>query len=619
MRYRTDIDGLRAIAIIPVVLFHYGLKHPFSGGFVGVDVFFVISGFLITWHIDDEILNGSFSIADFYNRRIRRIFPALFAVLLFCFVCSLIVEIPPEVENTRNGILGATFFVSNVVFYHMSGYFDTLSQDNPLLHTWSLSVEEQFYIIVPLALFLVQKFAERAKVFVLFGVLFASFLFCSFEVYHNPSAAFYLVQNRAWELLVGAAVAIGGIPIVKSPRLLEALGVAGIVLILGSVFIINTKSAFPGPGALAPCLGAALILYAGGIQSTAVASALSVRPLRFVGLVSYSLYLWHWPIWVFFCTYYKPDFLSTVLLIALAFGVSVLSWRFIETPFRAQPFRLSAIGTVGVAGAVMAGMALLAVIAVPLSSSMAHYSPAVKNIMAYMDYKPAEMRDGTCFLDLHDEDLPSFKASHCLDVNPAEPNYLILGDSHAADLWYGLAHVNPGVNFLQATVPSCEPIMGKGGGKCGALMRYMFDEFIPAHHLDGIILSANWLGGDLKDAIATAQKLKPYAGQVVIFGPSPEYDQPLPLLLARGLMKHDMSFVFDHLLRDRQARDKAFAALAAKAGVEYVSIYQLLCAGGECVTTVHGDTPILFDADHFTPTGSELLATKIKLFPGDPK
>jgi peptidoglycan/LPS O-acetylase OafA/YrhL len=263
-RYRRDIDGLRAFAILPVVFFHYGLKHPFNGGFVGVDVFFVISGFLITKHINDEMENRTFSVFDFYNRRIRRIFPALFFVLLFCFVCSLIIEIPPEARSTSHGILGATFFVSNIVFYKMSGYFDASSQDNPLLHTWSLSVEEQFYVVAPIIFFVIKRFYNEKLNLVLCTMLILSFFLCYYQVYHNSSSAFYLVQDRAWEILLGSVVAVGGIPRATDQRMIEALGAAGILLILGSVFILDTKSLFPGPGALAPCFGTALVLYSGG-------------------------------------------------------------------------------------------------------------------------------------------------------------------------------------------------------------------------------------------------------------------------------------------------------------------------------------------------------------------
>jgi hypothetical protein len=314
-----------------------------------------------------------------------------------------------------------------------------------------------------------------------------------------------------------------------------------------------------------------------------------------------------------------PDALSTSLLIVVAFCVSVLSWQFIEKPFRAKPFRMGSIGTIGVAGGAMAATALLAYISVPLNSKLWHYNTAESNIMSYMNYKSTEMRYGTCFLDLRSEDLKFFQAAHCLDMNSNKKNYLIVGDSHAADLWYGLSNEYPTINFLQATVPSCEPIMGNSSGKCGNMLKYIFNNFIPAHHLDGIILSANWLSGDFRNTISTAQKLKQYSSRVIIFGPCPEYDQPLPLLLARAMIKANMKIVFNHLLKDRKVKDENLSKLATDSGVEYVSVYSILCPGDACTTTVGDNVPILFDTDHFTAAGSEFLAAKVKLLSGATK
>jgi len=212
VRYRNDIDGLRALAIIPVVLFHYGFTKIAPGGFAGVDIFFVISGFLITKNIQDDINSKSYSVLDFYNRRIRRIFPALFVMFLFCLVCALLIQIPEEAKETGNGIIGSTLFFSNIMFYNMSGYFDQQMQNNPLLHTWSLSVEEQFYVIMPLFLLLLQNVRDKTRSFIILAALALSFLVSVYTVFHDESAAFYLVQNRAWELLMGSFLAIGGLP-----------------------------------------------------------------------------------------------------------------------------------------------------------------------------------------------------------------------------------------------------------------------------------------------------------------------------------------------------------------------------------------------------------------------
>lgn len=619
MRYRSDIDGLRALAILPVVFFHYGLKHPFNGGFAGVDVFFVISGFLITRHINDAVEQGRFDILDFYNRRIRRILPALFSVLVVCFGVSTLTQTPPEVYNTSRGILWSILFASNIFFYSQSSYFDSALQANPLLHTWSLSVEEQFYIVIPFLIYFSKKVLKIPLKFIIFFLLALSFSACMVEVFCDKSAAFYLPQYRAWEFLLGSVVMLATQPAVLARSrvtkpVLESSGAVGLVFILASLFALNNKSLFPGPGALGPCLGAALVLYSGSQQRTVVATALSYRPLRFIGLVSYSLYLWHWPIWVFFSMYDRPGFWTIPLLLGAAFGVSVLSWRFIEQPFRTRPFRLSAKSTIGVMGGVMVLMVLLAFASSRLNATLWHYSPAEQKVMSYMAYKPTTMRTGTCFIDRKTEDIEAYKAAHCLDVQAGQPNYLVLGDSHAADRWYGLQQSYPNIHFLQATAPSCEPVLGKNGGQCGALLHYIFEDFVPSHHLDGIILSANWLEHDFNNIVKTAQMLRKYTDRVIVLGPSPEYDQPLPLLLVRAMVKNNMDLVFNHILQDRKKRDQMLAARLKGAGIEYVSVYNILCPGTVCLTTVNNNVPVLFDADHFTAEGSVFLAKNMPLF-----
>ena len=614
IRYRTDIDGLRALAILPVVLFHYGLKNSLPGGFIGVDIFFVISGFLITKNIHDDIHDHRFNIVDFYNRRIRRIFPALFTVLLFCFICSLIIEIPSEARATSRGIFGATFFFSNIMFFNMSDYFNQQMQNNPLLHTWSLSVEEQFYIIVPLFLSLIRSFRERTRSLMLFIAVALSFAASSYEVYHNAPAAFYLMQNRAWELLLGSVLAIGGIPKIANKRMLEMLGIAGLGLIVGSIVMLSKKSTFPGPGALAPCLGAVLILYSGATHQTLISRLLSVRPLRFIGLVSYSLYLWHWPIWVFVTHYFVPSGISTVMLLAISFAVAVISWRFIERPFRAKPFLLGPRGTVGVAGAVMALMSVLAFISVPLNHRLWHYTADATNILSYMDYKPTKMRRGTCFLETASDSFKIFDISTCLHISPTQKNYLLIGDSHAADLWYGLSTVNPTINFLQATASGCRPIMGiKGRRSCGDLMKYMFNDFIPQHHLYGIILSADWATREVDGAIKTAQAVAPYATHVIILGNSPVYDQPLPQILARSMLKHEPSMVAYHVEKKQQITDRDFSDRIIGSGIRYISVFSAVCPNSHCTTVSSSDVPIFFDTNHFTASGSILVAKKIDL------
>jgi peptidoglycan/LPS O-acetylase OafA/YrhL len=588
------------------------------GGFVGVDIFFVISGFLITKNLDDSINDGTYRILDFYNRRIRRIFPALFVMLLACSLLSLLVEFPGEAKDTNNGVLASVFFVSNILFYRTSGYFDLALQGNPLLHTWSLSVEEQFYVVVPVFLFLIRKLQPRLKIALVYGALIGSFLLSTYMVYHDRSAAFYLVQNRAWELLTGSILAINGVPRVTRPIVLEICGLAGLALILGSIALTSKTSVFPGPGALAPCLGAALILYSGTAYETMVARLLAAQPFRFIGLISYSLYLWHWPVFVYYNLLYSPHGVVRIGLMAVAFGLAAASWRFVEQPFRTKPFRLHARATVGSAAGAMALMSMVALAAIPLNPAIWNYPPQTTKILSYLEDPGAGMRKGSCFLISGANSFKYFQVPTCLSIDPARKNYLLIGDSHAADIWSGLAKDYPNVNFLQATASGCKPILGTPGQRrCTDLRRFVFTDFIVSHHLDGIILSAAWDEDDVAGAIKTAQALRPYARRVIILGPSAVYDQALPRLLARSLFDNNPGIIKQHLLADQKSTDADFARATLAPGIAYVSIYTAMCPGGQCISEAGRDVPLQSDAEHFTQAGAILVAGRLNFDPID--
>ena len=296
MRYRSDIDGLRAVAVLPVVAFHYQFLSFFSGGFVGVDIFFVISGFLITKIIYDDFGHGKYSIIDFYNRRIRRIFPALYAMFFAILIFSYAVQFPSEVNSVGKSIISSVFFVSNVFFYNSAGYFDGGLSSNPVLHTWSLSVEEQFYIIFPVIMFLLRSTSASTRKKVLILLTLLSFIYSVIQTYIEPTAAFYLVQSRAWELMLGGLLAIGVFPKILNKYAIDVIAAAGFLAIACAVFMYSETTPFPGLAAALPCFGAAAIIYSGGCGRGLVYQCLSLPPLRFIGLISYSLYLWHWPL-----------------------------------------------------------------------------------------------------------------------------------------------------------------------------------------------------------------------------------------------------------------------------------------------------------------------------------
>ncbi len=335
MVYRKEIDGLRALAVIPVILFHGGLEW-FSGGYVGVDVFFVISGYLITSIILKEKEAGTFSIAGFYERRARRILPALFFIIFICIPFAWLWLLPHELKDFGKSIVAVVVFASNILFWRESDYFAADAELIPLLHTWSLAVEEQFYVIFPLLMILFWVLGKRWLVGIISLIAIISLGLTEWGWRHFPEANFYLIPTRAWELMIGALVAFylhyNELPrgIIRHPA-----SIIGIGLILLSIFMLDRTLPFPSLYALAPTIGTAfIILFA--TSGTLVYKLLSQRIFVGIGLISYSAYLWHQPIFVFsrIRGLDEPGTGLILLLSIFALVLAYFSWRFIELPFR---------------------------------------------------------------------------------------------------------------------------------------------------------------------------------------------------------------------------------------------------------------------------------------------
>ena len=337
MKYRPEIDGLRALAVVPVILFHAGFE-LFSGGFVGVDVFFVISGYLITTVLIEDLENKRFSIVNFYERRARRILPALFFIMILCVPFAWILLSGPSLLKFGNGLIGVSLFLSNVVFWRQKGYFDQSSELNPILHTWSLAVEEQYYVLFPIFLVLAWRFGKNRVFWMIVLMAAISLLLSEWGWRNKGTANFYLAPTRAWELLAGsiAAFVIHNRGVQKN-NLLALLGLAAIIF---SIFSYNESTPFPSVYALVPVLGVILIvLYAE--KETLAAKFLSTKVFVSTGLISYSVYLWHQPVFAFFRIYTNQislHWLLTLVLIIITFLLSYVSWRFVEKPFRNRNF-----------------------------------------------------------------------------------------------------------------------------------------------------------------------------------------------------------------------------------------------------------------------------------------
>lgn len=337
MTYRADIDGLRAVAVLMVMFFHYAGIDRFSG-YIGVDIFFVISGFLITGIINSELGVGTFSLARFYERRIRRIMPAFSAMLIVTTALAYILFLPAEMIAFAKSLIGAALFGSNFVFWAEAGYFDMAAELKPLLHTWSLAIEEQFYILFPLFMMAGYRLFRAHVARAVLALCALSFL-TNIALIHCDMAgtAFYMIVSRAWELMIGALIALYGASYPLKPRAQSAcLWFGAACIVIGFVCKVDPED-FPGFYALLPTLGAGMIIYAGQFgEMHAVSRVLSTRSMVAIGKMSYSLYLWHWPLYVF-AVYYglgNIDAVQTITLAAGCFVLSYVSWRFIEQPVR---------------------------------------------------------------------------------------------------------------------------------------------------------------------------------------------------------------------------------------------------------------------------------------------
>ena len=359
-QYRPDIDGLRALAVASVVLFHVN-AWPFSGGYVGVDVFFVVSGYLITGIVLSDVAAGQFSIARFYERRARRILPALFVMLAVSSILAVVLFIPPDLVAFAKSAAATVAFSSNFLFQAQAGYFDAAAELKPLLHTWSLGIEEQFYLLHPLFLRALVPFGRSGIIWGLAIVLVASFVASAATLHAFTSGAFYLLYSRAWELGVGSLLAVVRRPLPRAWA--PAAGLLGLALIAFAVFAYSSETPFPGAAALPPVLGTALIIWAGRDGGTIVSRVLSWRPLVAVGLISYSLYLWHWPA-IVFAQYDLGRPLTGpegLVIIAGSVVLALLTYRYVEQPARKRQIstRSLAISMSSVAAGVLAMTALV--------------------------------------------------------------------------------------------------------------------------------------------------------------------------------------------------------------------------------------------------------------------
>jgi peptidoglycan/LPS O-acetylase OafA/YrhL len=607
VRYRSDIDGLRAIAVLPVVGFHAGLP-GLSGGFVGVDVFFVISGYLIGSLILQELKAGTFTFSNFYYRRFKRILPALIFMLAVTTVAGLFVLYPARLAEFGRSLAAASLSVANIYFWLTSGYFDAPAATKPLLHTWSLAVEEQFYIVLPPLLMAARGLSLGGRRGLLWMLAAASFVASVIGVYAAPQSTFYLLHTRAWELLLGTLVGMYAPPAMRAVR--EGMALSGLAMIAGSVLVFKEGMHFPGLAAVPPCLGAALIIWSGAGGQTVVGRFLSLKPLTFIGLISYSLYLWHCPIIVL----YKQQVLHPValadqaLMIGGALLLATVSWKYVERPFRAPTLSPKLIFTTSAAGT--AALTVAALCLVQMRGLPERFSPAVNLVSSYLDYDGEEqLRSGVCLIG-SGYTFADFDKTTCLRHDLRKKNVVLLGDSHAAHLYHGLRKQLPDASISQATASGCRATLrhnASDSARCTDLMDYMFDTYLPAKKPDLLLLAGRWTDRDLPRLAETIDWAKTHGIPVALSGPIVEYDAALPFLLAKSLRGDRSDVLAKHRAEGPEQRDKAYEALARSKGVPYVSTYRALCGVRACVTRTASGIPVQFDYGHLTKEGSELV------------
>jgi peptidoglycan/LPS O-acetylase OafA/YrhL len=616
MDYRQEIDGLRALAVLPVILFHAGFE-TFSGGFVGVDVFFVISGYLITTVILAELEQGKFSIVNFYERRARRILPALFLVIFVCIPFAWLWLLPSDMKDFSQSLVAVSVFASNILFWHQSGYFDTEAELKPLLHTWSLAVEEQFYLLFPLFLMLFWKLGKRWVLVMLGLTFFASFSVSEWAAYAKPSAAFYLFLTRGWELLIGALAAFylskaNGRAFDKVAS--EFGGYLGVVLILTAVFVYTKATPFPGFYALVPTLGTVLIILF-ATQKTTVGKFVGNKVFVGLGLISYSAYLWHQPLFAFarYKSFSQPSYIVFLSLSVFALILAYFSWKFIEVPFRKNGaitrkkiFSLALFFTllfvfIGYFGHIRNGFENR--FNRVLSGDIGHIEFYKYINEKYFDCEPKSIAERALKLD---------GFIRCKQSKQGTPEIILLGDSHAEHLFLGLAEyiTNKNIAFY---------IFGEKPYVEVKDFNHIFDEILSNNKPQHIILTMHYIGhldaqgSGLYDGFKrTVESLIKAGKSVTLVGDVPRFNQNPSLCVYSVSAKPSLScsLSLEDVERQRSIYDNILKRLGKEFGLTYLTIDKDLCADDVCAMS-KGETILYRDKNHLNIIGSKLVGKSL--------
>lgn len=610
LKYRADIDGLRAIAVLIVVGFH-AFPEWLTGGYIGVDVFFVISGFLISTILFESLNNHSFFLSDFYTRRIKRIFPALLLILLTLLVLGWFFFIPEDYEKLGKHVFAGAAFVSNIVSLSEFGYFDEAAEFKPLLHLWSLGIEEQFYIVWPVVLLCAWRFQ------VSIGLLLLVLIFCSFglNIYrsgYNPSFAFFALQTRAWELLLGASLAyfsLGNTLLLARFKMAghNWLSFLGLGLLLFSCFILDRHSKFPGWLALLPTLGA-IFMIAGGPQSWINRRVLAAKPFVVIGLISYPLYLWHWTLLAFFNVIlgHIPSINLRISLVLASFLLAWLTFRFVETPIRHSRN-----------GGRIAKILFLLMICVGFFGLYVYKSsgfiaqttqPKLKANIALED----------CSAD--------FKAGKlCIFGNKNAANTLLIyGDSHAEHLTTALNQTfGQNYKIIFAYYAGCflgEEYLKRHRAPQACINQINQVKALNNENIKAVIHAQRWHGYGLTEKDQITQAVN---DSIKVFGLKPEKIILVGSTADVDLRCEKWNYYFSesrwgkkcHELKESRAVNEEFfsvtQAMQKPSNVSFVYPYKKLCTEENCKAIVN-DLQYYSDAHHLTQEGALLIMPELQ-------
>ena len=613
MNYRTDIDGLRAIAVAAIVLFHIN-PTAIPGGFIGVDVFFVISGFLITASIRQHLEISSFSLWDFYARRVRRLFPALFAMLAGTGLLAYLFLLPSELTEFSRSALATLTYVSNIFFFTRTDYFAPAADTTVLLHTWSLSVEEQFYLLLPALLIFLRHESRSRLVLSLLLVAGISLALSEMLVRHDEAAAFFLSPSRFWQFLLGGVTALGIAAFRARPvpqQLIAALGLVGLAACLVT---FRSDRPFPGLDALSPTLATCLVLYGCSVGFGPTHWLLSLRPLQWIGRWSYSIYLWHWPAIVFYRLTVNPtpSPVEQVLLGIASVTLGALSYYAVEIPTRRLRIgRPKAI----VAGSLLATAGAAAIAFVPIwdGGLPQRFSPDQIRTAQYLKHTIASSGPKNCFLTSRNSGSDEYNEAECIKAADGRKSLLLIGDSHAAHFAATLPQFFPDYAISQVTASGCRPLSPTAGEeRCTTLIERAVSRYIPEQRFDLILISARWAPADPAKLAKFIQGIGT-APNIAVIGPNVEYATPLPRLLVQASLNGSTRIIEQADHHEKVARiDAAVRAAVAVTPATYFSVVEVQCPNRRCRTHGPDGAPYLFDTNHFTDAGAALVLAALR-------